>query len=328
MTVEFSDDAQDFVRRDWAGLVAQDPSGTFFHLPKYLKLYWEEFGEDVDLLIGFVEEAERTAGAVAFECLGKTLRFLGGTEVTDYMGPVAERGSQEAVAKELMAALAADARWTQADFRGVTEDSAWLPALREAAAAQGLWAQVEEQDVAPYLALPGSWDEYLEALPSKLRHEIRRKERKLAAEPGGYRVTFATEETLGGDLERFVALHRSSEGPKGKFMQPGMELFFRRLGEALLSEGVFRLAFVELNGERVAGAIGFKHGKTFYLYNSAFDDAWRNLSPGMVLVGELIRIAIEEGCQAFDMLKGDLVYKYRFGAQPRKLMRLQLARRD
>ena len=37
----------------------------------------------------------------------------------------------------------------------------------------------------------------------------------------------------------------------------------------------------------------------------------------MVLVAEDIRIAIEEGCTAFDLLKGDYAYKYRFGAVPR-----------
>ena len=34
----------------------------------------------------------------------------------------------------------------------------------------------------------------------------------------------------------------------------------------------------------------------------------------MVLVGEDIRLAIEDGCAAFDLLKGDYEYKYRFGA--------------
>jgi CelD/BcsL family acetyltransferase involved in cellulose biosynthesis len=42
----------------------------------------------------------------------------------------------------------------------------------------------------------------------------------------------------------------------------------------------------------------------------------------MVLVGEDIRIAIEDGCAAFDLLKGDYAYKYRFGAVPRRIRRL------
>ena len=47
-----------------------------------------------------------------------------------------------------------------------------------------------------------------------------------------------------------------------------------------------------------------------------------SLAPGMVLVAEDIRLAIEDGCAAFDLLKGDYAYKYRFGAVPRAIRRL------
>jgi CelD/BcsL family acetyltransferase involved in cellulose biosynthesis len=65
---------------------------------------------------------------------------------------------------------------------------------------------------------------------------------------------------------------------------------------------------------------------TSYLYNSAFDRAWGSLAPGMVLVAEDIRLAIEEGCTVFDLLKGDYAYKYRFGAVPRRVRRLTVDR--
>jgi CelD/BcsL family acetyltransferase involved in cellulose biosynthesis len=322
MRVAISEDGSDFVRRDWTELVRADPSGTFFHSPAYLKLYWEEFGHDFDLLLAFAEDGERLAGACAFERAGHVLRFLGGTEVTDYMGPVAKGVDREAVAGTMIATLRSRDDWTSADLRNIPEDSPWLEALCEGAAAQGLQPLREEQDVCPYLELPPTWEEYLASLPSKLRHEIRRKSRRLEAERDGYRVVFSTRGNLGDDLDRFVALHRSSEGTKGRFMRPGMEIFFRRLGERFIEEGVFRLAFLEVGGEKIAGAIGFRYGRVFYLYNSGFDLAWRSLSPGMVLVGELIRACIEERLTGFDMLKGGLEYKYRFGSRPRRLFRL------
>ena len=88
-------------------------------------------------------------------------------------------------------------------------------------------------------------------------------------------------------------------------MVPGMEIFFRRLGEAFCADGVFRLTFIEVGGKLAAGTIGFVWGGTSYLYNSAFDRSWGTLAPGMVLVGEDIRLAIEQGCSGFDLLKGD-----------------------
>ncbi len=330
MRIVFSEDGRDFVRRDWSDLVAADPAGTFFHTPAYLKLYWEEFGESPEhLLLAFGEDEEGVqVGAAAFERIGRTLRFLGGTEVTDYMGPVAVPGAGEAFAKELWAALVRRDDWDEADLRGLPEDRPWLARLREAALAQGLAVEVEDDvnGVAPFLALPGSWDAYLAGLAAKLRHEIRRKARRLAAEAGPYRICLATTETLDAFLDRFVALHRSSEGPKGVFMKAGMEIFFRRLGETFLPRGIFNLTFLEVGGERVAGTIGFRFEGCYYLYNSAFDHAWRHLSPGMVLVAEVIRTAIESGCSGFDLLKGDFAYKYRFGARPRRIERLVVRR--
>lgn len=329
MDVVFSEDGRDFTRRDWSALVTADPAGTFFHSPGFLKLYWEEFAERPEhLLLAFAEEDGEQVGAVAFERFGEILRFLGGTEVTDYMGPVAQPELQGAVAKELLAALGRREDWRTADLRGLPEDRTWLELLAEAAAAQGFSAEVTEDQngIAPFLPIPGSYEEYLANLPAKLRHEIKRKARKLEAEGGPFHVTLAQRDTLEEYLDRFVALHRTSEGPKGVFMQPGMEIFFRRLGEAFLPRGVFNLTFIEVNGEKVAGTIGFRFEGTYSLYNSAFDREWQQLAPGMVLVAEDIRIAIEAGCSAFDLLKGDYAYKYRFGASPRAVKRLVVSR--
>jgi CelD/BcsL family acetyltransferase involved in cellulose biosynthesis len=330
MRIAFSEDGRDFQRRGWRELVEADPAGTFFHTPEYLKLYWEEFGEQPEhLLLAFAEEDDGTqVGACAFERIGTTLRFLGGTEVTDYMGPVGIPDRQDAIAKELWAGLLARDDWSDADLWGLPEDRPWLGLLQETAASQGFSTELanDHDGVAPFLALAPSWDEYLAALPSKLRHEIRRKAKKLEAEAGPIAIHRATDETLQPLLDRFVALHRMSEGPKGVFMVPGMEIFFRRLGEAFCANGVFRLSFIEVGGELAAGTIGFSFGGTYSLYNSAFDREWQQLAPGMVLVAEVIRQAIEEGCTAFDLLKGDYAYKYRFGAVPRAVRRLIVRR--
>ncbi len=330
MDIIFSEDPRDFARRDWSTLVTADPSGTFFHTPQYLKLYWEEFGAETEhLLLGFAEEDGGQVGAAAFELVGTTLRFLGGTEVTDYLGPVALPETQQTVAKELFAALAHIDGWADADLRGLPEDRAWLGLLAAAAEAQGFGVQVadEPNGVAPFLSVPGSYEEYLEQLPPKLRHEIKRKARKLEADAGPWHLCLATQENLDEFLDRFVELHHTSEGPKGVFLQPGMEIFFRRLGEAFLPRGIFNLTFIELEGHRkLAGTIGFRFEGTYSLYNSAFDQSYQSVSPGMVLVAEDIRIAIEAGCSAFDLLKGNYAYKYRFGAEPRVVRRLLVTR--
>src|SRR4030095_955822 len=260
MRIVFSEDGRDFQRRDWADLVHSAPAGTIFHRPAFLKIYWEEFGDSPDhLLLAFAEEDDGAqVAAVAFERIGEDLRFLGGTEVTAYMGPVGIPEAQPEVAKALVGALLERDDWRSADLRGLAEDRPWLRLLHDAASAAGLEG-IEDDDqngTAPFLALPATWDAYLEALPAKLRHEIRRKAKKLEGEAGPFRIVTADEGSIGPLLGPVVEVPRRSEGAQGVFMVPGMEIFFRRLAEAFLPDGVFRLTFIEVGGKLAAGTVG------------------------------------------------------------------------
>ncbi|HEY1331460.1 MAG TPA: GNAT family N-acetyltransferase [Actinomycetota bacterium] len=325
MRVELTDDPTAFMACDWTDATLADPGGTFFHTPAYLKLWWEEFGTG-RLAIAVGEQQGERAGACCFQIEDGLLTFLGGFDVTDYMGPVARPGTERAFADGLMEALAAQPEWERADLRGLPADQPWPELLQSAAASRGFAVEPGDDGAAPVLALPETYEEYLSALPSKLRHEIRRKERRLRANFGDYTVEFATEATLPEFYDRFIDLHKQSPGPKGKFLHAGMEIFFRRLGEAFIDQHVFHLGFIEVDGVRAAGFIGFGFKDTFSLYNSAFDREHAQWSPGMVLIADMIEMAIRDRRSVFDFLKGDLDYKNRFGPKPRPFVRLAVKR--
>jgi CelD/BcsL family acetyltransferase involved in cellulose biosynthesis len=325
VTVEWTADPTAFTAWDWTGLVRADPDGTFFHTPRYLKLYWEEFGA-AGLQIAQVHSGDDPIAAAVFDVHRGRLSFLGGTEVTDYMGPVGLPAFRDQAAKELMTSLAARDDWRSANLGGLVEEGSWLRALAQGAADAGLDVAMEVEAVAPFLELPRSFESYLESLSAKRRHELRRKTRRLEEAVPDARLVDATVATLPDHLDRFFQLHRSSGGPKGRFMQPAMELFFRRLGDELLPDGTFRLVFLEASEERMAGVVAFRDRDRLLLYNSAYDRARGDLSPGIVLAVELIRGSIDEGFRAVDMLKGNLSYKYQFGSRPRRVCRIKLRR--
>jgi CelD/BcsL family acetyltransferase involved in cellulose biosynthesis len=326
MPVDWTDDPTAFRNRDWTSLVESDPDATVFHTQRYLRLYWEEFGSGRPLF-AFVRNGDEMTCAVAFEITEGMATFLGGFEVTDYMGPVGLPQARERAAKELMASLGARDDWETADLRGLPHDARWHGALVHGARDAALEVQAVDDVVAPVVPLPVSSDAYLSALPGKLRHEIRRKHRRLLEAMPSAQLVDATTQTLPTDMDTFVELHRSSPTIKGKFMYPGMERFFRRLGEAFLPVGTLRLVFLEADGTRFAGAIGFRDRRRFLLYNSAYDHLRSALSPGIVLLSLLIEELIREGCEALDLLTGDEQYKYRLGARPRRMGRLLLSRR-
>src|SRR5437867_4366701 len=133
-------------------------------------------------------------------------------------------------------------------------------------------------------------------------------------------------EDVHDDVVLFFDMHRASEGPKGHFLHWGMSGFFIVLARTFAQRGWLRLTFLEQGGKTVAGVFSFAARGMWDVYNSAFDQSMRELAPGMVLMADTIRLACEEGCNSFDLLRGDEPYKYRFGARDVSLRALDLGR--
>ena len=171
----------------------------------------------------------------------------------------------------------------------------------------------------------GGFDAYLASIDGKLRHEVLRKERKLQRE-AGYTIRLSDRASLDADLQIFYEMHRSSTGPKGRFMHEDVASLFTRIAHAFDDLGWLRLSWLDLSGEPAAAAFSFSTRGIWSVYNSAYDHRQRDLGPGMVLMSETIRLAAEEGCGTFDMLRGDEPYTYRFGAVDVPLLQLTLGR--
>jgi CelD/BcsL family acetyltransferase involved in cellulose biosynthesis len=186
------------------------------------------------------------------------------------------------------------------------------------------------QSVCPLIHLPTSWDEYLARLDRKERHELRRKMRRAeqGSEPIRWRIT-SGEETLDADLDAFITLLIQSRPDKAAFMTDTMRCFFHTVGHAAQRAGWLQLAFLEVNGAKAAANMDFDYNNRIMVYNSGLDPReFQWLSPGIVLMGNLIQHAIEHKRTIFDFLRGDEDYKYRLGGQDTRIYRLHIERRN
>ncbi len=312
---------------EWLTLWRKDPAASVFQTPQYARAAWEtEIGADQTLAVIEMRRDGLLVGiATASVDADGTLRFLGNKEVTDYLGPVCEPGDRDAVADAFVSATRA-LEWMQGELFGLASDSGWPEALARAAKAAGFAVEEIQQDVCPRIVPLGKYDDYLATLDGKLRHEIRRKARRLEREAGPYTVRVSDSSTLDADLEVFYEMHRSSTGPKGRFMHEDVAVLFTRIARAFEAEGWLRLTWLDHEGHALAGTFSFAAKKIWSVYNSAYDHTKGDLAPGMVLMAETIRLAAEEGCEAFDMLRGDEPYKYRFGAVDVPLVELRVSR--
>ena len=320
---------QCFELPEWRLLLERDPHRHVFATPEWNRVWWEEFKAGKDLFLLTMCRASDVVAIVPLyrESGGgrKVLRFIGGVDLTDYLGPICSLENRGEVADALVGWLEqTDEEWDEFDAHSMPVPFGFAEFLVERAHARGLEFAVDQEDVSAVLPLPSSWEEYEAALGSKDRHELRRKRRRLVRDHPDASVRGTSEENLELDLKTFVEMHRGAQGMKGHFMRPEVATFFERVARAFMPLGWLRLEFLEIGDRAVASAFGFQLDDTYYLYNSAYEPEAARLSPGFFLVAEVIRDSIERGLKCFDFLRGRERYKYQLGAQPLPLNNVRL----
>jgi hypothetical protein len=159
-----------------------------------------------------------------------------------------------------------------------------------------------------YVELPGSWEAYLSSLSAHGRRAIARNERKLRREHD-VALTDYGKGRLEEGLHHLQRLHALRWGGGGAFRDLVMERLHRRFAAALADRGQLWLVTLDLDGVPAAAWYGFSLGDTAYHYQSGRDLRWERDRVGAVLIGIMIRRAIERGYRRFDFLRGEEPYK-------------------
>lgn len=190
---------------------------------------------------------------------------------------------------------------------------------------EGWTLNLEREDVCPVATLPvdGTFEDYLDTLDKKARHEIRRKFRR--AEGVGHVALTVSGAPL-AELDTFIDLHQSKWGADGLFPPtPGGDasrLFIRRWFEESGPDGPVRLFFLTVGERRIAAGILVTDRDRLMFYNAGSDPAALDLSPGVLLAGACIQLAGGEGKRRFDFLRGNEPYKYQWGSIDEPIQRL------
>ncbi len=322
------------LKPEWNELVHRSRSDTLFLTWEWQSTWWRHLGEGRLLLLGFhAEDDGRLVGiAPLFFCDQPdgvvAIHQVGCRDVSDYLDLIVEKGQEDAVYAAFLEYLEQEAPpWDVMDLCNLPPQSLAPSSLRDLAQARGYQTLVEVEDVCPIIELPETWDGYLGTLSKKQRHEVRRKLRKADTEADTRFVVVGPDHDLESAMQTFIDLHQKSTPEKDQFMDPTMQEFFFEVSQALQQQGWLQLTFVEMDGQRSASLLNFDYGDDILVYNSGYDpDQFSQLSPGIVVTARCIEHAIELGRKRFDFLRGDEVYKYRFGAQDTEIRRLVVAK--
>lgn len=302
----------------WRGMSSFSPFQTFW----YTNLFSAHFHAKTYLIS--VTDNGKPLALISFERQDNRLIILGmkkvfgGEEITDYAGMVAapmDDVTYVEMIKQIVPFLRSEGIH-EVVLEYVREDSRlyrYLHVLHN--------ATCMEQVVSPALALPPTWDEYLEGLDRVERKELKRKLKRLDTVPHSFEVLPSSREDI---FAEFIRLQRASDIEKESFMSDGMEKFFRDVALAVKDEWPGFFAVLKIQDTYAAIIFFFEQGQTAMLYNSGFDPQFKYYSNGLMTHALLIRRNIETGIKTHDFLRGDERYKYDLGAKDVNLYKITI----
>ena len=164
-----------------------------------------------------------------------------------------------------------------------------------------------------------TWEQTEQALPlAGGGKSTRRKMRLLVRRHGAELELVRDPARLDEGLSDLFALHQhrwTQRGWPGDYGTAANTEFIREAAFGLASRGQLVLAFLRLDGQRIAGACGFRHRDEYHGYAAGVGDAGEaaRYSPGIGLHLMLMRVLFEDGVRVYDQLRGTESYKADLG---------------
>ncbi|BAZ94384.1 hypothetical protein TspCOW1_06500 [Thiohalobacter sp. COW1] len=149
-----------------------------------------------------------------------------------------------------------------------------------------------------------SYEDYMAARPGRLRNTIARKKRKLEREHG-YEIRLFAGLEVPQAMPDYHAVYTASWKANEQYAD-----FLDGVVAGISRSGWSRLAVLYVQAKPVAAQLWFVlHGKA-NIFRLAYDEAWRQYSPGSILTSFMMEYVIDaEAVDEIDFLTGNDAYK-------------------
>jgi CelD/BcsL family acetyltransferase involved in cellulose biosynthesis len=177
--------------------------------------------------------------------------------------------------------------------------------------------KIAKSDQVVNLILPNSYEEYIDDLPRKKKHELKRKKSRFQEQYPEAELKESKDIEI---FESFVTFHKTADGEKGSFMKDEVIIFFRNL----LAMNGWKIYYLETNNTIAACCFVFEDESGSYLYNSSKNNSFNEVNPGIIIIDKIIEKLINKNYIFFDFLKGTERYKFDLGGTATQLYDLEI----
>ena len=306
---------------EWRRLCDESGDEEVFYRPEWAQAYLQAFEPKADVILISAWAGERLRGILP---LVRRRIIVGGLPIVKLTLPAnvhslrasltvcpGEEGA--AVLNALWQGTKDLPRWDTLDVANVVEGSG-LDRMVALAQTEGYRTARKRTSQTLYLPIAasaassapdkaGAQPPWLAGTRPKFRSHLRRAKRQLE-EQG----TLELKHYSAADpeaLEKFYALEASGwKGAEGTAIKcdPHTRQFYDAVAQAAARDGYLSLDFLELSGKPIAGHFGFNLRGRYFLAKAGYDEAFRRLGPGQLLVNEILSQTPQRGLREFDFV--------------------------
>jgi CelD/BcsL family acetyltransferase involved in cellulose biosynthesis len=201
------------------------------------------------------------------------------------------------------------------------------PAVRELHELGDSYQVVERTMMrSPYLPIDSDWDSYWQGLSGRLRQSIRRSRRQLA-EMGDVSVEIESGTERLDELlaEGFEVEASGWKGRSGTAIASDARTlrFYTELARWAAPRGLLTLAFLRVDARALAFHFALECQSRHYLLKPGYDERFRKIGPGTVLLYEMVKRAFTLGLDSYEFLGSDDPHKRRWTSEVHPRVRIQ-----
>jgi CelD/BcsL family acetyltransferase involved in cellulose biosynthesis len=228
-----------------------------------------------------------------------------GTWFAPHNGIALRPGHSDRIRACLQFLLKAGPDWHVLDVPRLVEGSRAHTALAEACRELGLAVESSPGPSSPYLAIDGSWEDYLAARSSRFRANLKRWERTIRRLGSVELRSCETPAELASAFQLILDIERKSwKQSKGSSItsRPWEQVFYENLLRSAGARGWIRVAFLYLNDAPIAYDLGLVYGGRYASLKTSFVEELRPACPGLFLSRHVLEDLFRRGMSEFDFL--------------------------
>jgi len=284
----------------------------------WLSTWWKFYGEGGRLLILLAKDNDKIVGIAPlmysvekmFGLRMRKIKFIG-TPQSDYSDFILSGNSEECIRLFINHLKCFPEKWDCIELNDIPENTGTVAVLGK------ISNDIKCIHPCPYVALPKSYEAFLQGLSRNKRKNIRRGFKLLENSFEVDVVDCSGTESFEEGMHWLFQFHQKkweSRGLPGVFAVSKVRSFHLAVAKSFAERGWLGLFLLKLSGNPVAAVYGFRYNSKFYSYLSGYDPKYAKYSVANLLRASVMRKCINDGFVEFDFLRGDETYKAQWNA--------------